>query len=178
MIRKLLLLLVIAVAVIALIAAIKSPDFSVTRKAVIDAPPDRVFALVNDFHKWEAWSPWAKKDPKMTQSYEGPTAGPGTIYKWAGNSEVGEGRMTITETKPDELIRIKLEFIKPMAGTNTTEFTFQRVGAQTHVTWNMAGKNSFIARAFFLFMDMNEMVGGDFEKGLASMKAVAEAPVK
>lgn len=178
MIRKLFFLLVIAVAVIAIIAAFKSPDFTITRKAVIDVPPDKVFPLVNDFHKWESWSPWAKKDPNMKQTFEGTSAGKGTIYTWAGNKEVGEGRMTITESQPDELIRIKLEFLKPFAATSDTLFTFQRVGAQTHVTWTMSGKNNFIARAFCLFMNMDDMVGGDFEKGLASMKAVAEAPVK
>jgi uncharacterized protein YndB with AHSA1/START domain len=149
-------------------------EFRVERSATIAAPPPAVFAQVNDFHKWEAWNPWGKIDPAMKQSYEGAPSGTGAIYTWAGNKEVGEGRMTITESRPSELIEIKLEFFKPFRSTNTTEFTFKPEGDQTAVMWSMTGENNFIAKAVHLFMNMEKMVGGQFEKGLASMKSVVE----
>jgi len=133
---------------------------------------------VNDFHNWEAWSPWAKGDPAMKKAYEGAPAGTGAISTWAGNSEVGEGRTTIVESRPNELIRITLEMFKPFAATNTVEFTFMSEGNQTVVTWSMVGKSNFIAKAVHLFMNIDKMVGGDFEKGLAQMKSVVEAAPK
>ena len=178
MLKKTLIALAVIIVVFLIIVATRPADFRVTRSATIAAPPSVVFAQVNDFHKWEAWSPWAKIDPAMKQTYEGPSAGKGAVYSWAGNKEVGEGRMTITESRPSELIVIKLEFFKPFAALNTTEFTFQPEGNQTLVTWVMTGKNNFMAKAMCLFMNMEKMVGGDFEKGLASMKAVAETAPK
>jgi hypothetical protein len=135
-----------------------------------------VFAQVNDFHKWAAWSPY-ERDPAMRKTFAGAPAGAGAIYEWAGNKEVGEGRSTITESRPHELIRIKLEFMKPFRATHTAEFAFKPVGDRTEVTWSLAGRNSFVTKAVCLFMDMDRMVGGDFEKGLAQMKSVAEAAV-
>ncbi|MEK6210123.1 MAG: SRPBCC family protein [Pseudomonadota bacterium] len=129
---------------------------------------------MNDLHNWEAWSPWAKRDPQMKQNYEGAPAGTGAIYAWTGNKQVGEGRMTITESRPSDLIRIKLELFKPFAATNTAEFTFKPEGNQTAVTWSMTGQNNFIAKAVHLFMDMDKMVGKDFEAGLANLKTVTE----
>jgi len=142
------------------------------------APPATVFAQVNDFHKWEAWNPWAKIDPAMKETYEGAPAGVGAVYTWAGNNEVGTGRMTISESRPGELVRIKMEFLKPFAATHTAEFAFKPEGDGTAVTWSMFGKNDFLAKAMCLFMDMDKMGGGMFEKGLADMKAVAEAAPK
>jgi hypothetical protein len=130
---------------------------------------------VNDFHKWEEWSPWAKLDPAAKATFEGPSAGTGAIFRWAGNKEVGEGSMTITESRPSDLIRIRLEFLKPFAATNTAEFTFKPEGDQTAVTWSMAGQNNFMSKAICLFMDRDKMVGGKFEEGLAAMKSIAEA---
>jgi uncharacterized protein YndB with AHSA1/START domain len=130
---------------------------------------------VNDFHKWEAWNPWGKLDPAMKESYEGAPAGVGAVYTWTGNSQVGEGRMTITESRPNELIRIKMEFLKPFAATSTAEFTFRPEGNRTTVTWTMEGTNNFMAKAVHLVMNMDRMIGGQFEKGLAAMKSVAEA---
>jgi len=153
-------------------------EFRVVRSATISAPPPAVFAQVNDFHKWEAWNPWAKIDPAMKQGYEGTPAGVGAIYIWAGNNEVGEGRMTITESRPSELIRIKLEFFKPFAATNSAEFTFKPEGNQTAVTWRMSGENNFLAKAIHLFVNMDKMIGGQFEKGLADMKLLVEATMK
>ena len=133
---------------------------------------------MNDFHNWEAWNPWGKTDPAMKQTYEGAPAGPGAIYTWVGNKEVGEGRMTITESRPSDLIRIKLEFFKPFAATNIAEFTFKPEGNQTVVTWNMTGQNNFKAKAIHLFMNMDKMIGGQFDKGLAEMKSIVETAPK
>jgi len=179
MIKKVLLgavaIIVVLIAVFAVVVALQPSHYQVERSATMAAPPAAVFAQVNDFHKWEAWSPWAKIDPNMKQTYEGAPAGTGAIYSWAGNNDVGEGRMTITDSRPSELIKIKLEFIKPFAAVNATDFTFTPQGNQTAVKWTMSGEKNFLMKAFMLFGNMDKMVGDDFEKGLRQMKAVAEA---
>jgi hypothetical protein len=163
------------VVVFLIVVAMQPTNFRITRSAFMSAPAADVYAQVNDFHNWNAWSPWAKIDPTMKQTYEGSSAGTGAIYTWLGNKNVGEGRMTLLESRPNELIRIKLEFIKPFAATHTAEFAFKSEGSQTVVTWGMFGKNAFMMKAFGLFMNMDKMIGRDFEKGLASMKSVVEA---
>src|SRR6266850_7788617 len=170
-------LIALAVIVLAFIAIVvtRPAEFRVVRSATIAAPAPAVFAQVNELRKWEAWSPWAKRDPAMKQTYDGTPAGTGAITAWAGNKDVGEGRMTITESRPSELIRIKLEFFKPFAATNTAEFTFKPEGNQTVVTWSLSGKRNFMLKAVGLFMNMDKMVGGEFEDGLAQMKSVVEA---
>lgn len=178
MIKKILIGLAVIVVVLVVIIALQPSHYRVERSATMKAPPSVVFAQVNDFHKWNAWSPWAKLDPAMKQTFEGAPAGNGAVYTWVGNKDVGEGRMTITDSHPSDLIKIKLEFIKPFAATNATDFTFKPQGDQTAVTWTMSGDNNFIGKAFSLFMNMDKMIGGDFEKGLAQMKAVAEAAPK
>jgi len=175
MLIKILIALAVIVVVFVVIVAMQPSEFGVVRSATISAPAPALFAQVNDFHKWEAWNPWGKLDPTMKQAYEGAPAGTGAIYTWSGNNEVGEGRMTITESRPSDLIRIKLEFFKPFAATNTAEFTFKPEGNQTAVTWSMTGNNNFMAKAVHLFMNMDKMVGGQFEKGLAQMGSVVEA---
>ena len=178
MLKKILLALALLGAVFLVVVALQPANFRVTRSATMAAPAAAVFAQVNDLHQWDAWSPWAKLDPAMKQTHEGAPAGPGAIYSWAGNKEVGEGRMTITESRPDELVRLRLEFLKPFAAVNTTEFNFKPEGKQTAVTWSMSGTNNFMAKAFCLFMNMDKMVGGDFAKGLAQMKSVVEEKAK
>ena len=178
MLKKILIALAAIVVVFVGVVAMQPSDFRIVRTATMSAPASAVFAQVNDFHNWEAWSPWAKLDPAAKNSFEGPSAGIGAIFRWAGNKEVGEGSMTITESRPSDLIRIKLEFLKPFAGTNTAEFTFKPDGDQTAVTWSMAGENNFIAKAVCLFMNRDKMVGGKFEEGLAQMKSIVEAPPK
>jgi uncharacterized protein YndB with AHSA1/START domain len=170
-------LLALAFIAILFIAAVTGqPDeFKICRSTTISAPPEKVFPQVNDFHQWEAWSPWAKRDPACKYSYESSAAGTGAIFSWAGNKKVGKGRMTILESRPSGLIRIKLEFFKPFKATNTAEFTFQPEGNQTLVTWSMSGKNNFMGKVFGLFVNCDKMVGSDFEKGLAAMKPLAEA---
>jgi hypothetical protein len=169
-------LMVIAVIVVAflIIAATRPADFRISRSTTIGAPPATVFAQVNDFHKWEAWNPWGKIDPAMRQTYEGPAAGKGASYAWAGNKAAGEGRMTITDSRSSDLILIKLEFFKPFAAINTTEFTFKPEGSQTTVKWTMTGKHNFMMKAMCLFMNMDRMIGGQFEKGLATIKSLVE----
>ena len=178
MLIKILIAIAVILVVFLIIVATRPADFRITRSATIGAPPPVVFAQVNDFHKWEAWNPWGKIDPAMKQTYEGPSAGKGAGYTWVGNKEVGEGRMTITESRPSDLILIKLEFFKPFAGVNTTEFTFKPEGNQTTVTWTMTGKHNFMAKTLCMFMNMDEMIGGQFEKGLAAMKSIVETAPK
>ena len=174
MLIKILIAIALIIIALVIVVAMQPSEFRVVRTATMSAPAPAVFAQVNDFHNWEAWSPWAKLDPAMKKTYEGAPAGTGAIYTWAGNNQVGEGRTTITESRPSDLIKMKLEFVKPFAATNTVEFTFKPEGDQTAVTWSMAGKNNFMGKAVGLFMNMDKMVGGDFEKGLASLKAVTE----
>lgn len=175
MLKKILIALAVLIVAFVAIVAMQPSEFRIERTAIISAPPSVVFAQVNDFHKWGAWSPYEDRDPAMKKSYEGAPAGTGAIYRWAGNSEVGEGSTTIIDSRPDERITIKLEFVKPFAATNTAEFTFEPEGEQTAVTWSLSGRNNFISKTMCLFMDMDKMVGGDFEKGLAQLKTVAEA---
>jgi hypothetical protein len=134
-----------------------------------------VFAQVNDLHKWDAWSPWTKLDPDAKISFEGPESGTGAIAKWSGNSQVGEGTMTLTESRPNELIKIKTDMVKPMEGSNTTEFLFKPEGDQTHVTWVISGHQNFVAKALCLVMNGKKMLGDAIEEGLAKLKTVAEA---
>jgi Polyketide cyclase / dehydrase and lipid transport len=177
-IKKLIVALALLLIALAVVIALQPADFRITRNTTIAAPAAVVFANVNDFRKWEAWSPWAKLDPSMKVAYDGPARGPGMIYTWSGNNKVGQGRMTIIESRPDDLVRIELEFLKPMAATNKTEFTFTPAGNQTAVNWTMTGTNNFFGKAFALFMNMDKMVGKDFENGLAQMKALLESAPK
>lgn len=170
-------LVVVAFIVVAFIVfvALRPPDFTVTRSAKIAAPPPAVFAQVNDLRCWKAWSPWEGLDPALKRTYEGPAQGTGAIYRWAGNAKVGQGSMTITESRPDEIVRFKIEFLKPFKATNTTEFTFKPVGEQTQVTWTMSGRCNFVTKAMKLFMSMDKMIGTQFEKGLAQLNTVASS---
>ncbi len=150
-------------------------EFKFSRSTKISAPPATIFPHVNDLHKWEAWSPWAKLDPNAKNSFSGPDAGGGAAMAWEGNCKVGVGKMTITESQPSSIVRFRLDFEKPMKATNLAEFTFLPDGGGTVVTWSMAGKNSFGGKIFGLLMNCDKMVGGQFEKGLANLKALTEA---
>jgi uncharacterized protein YndB with AHSA1/START domain len=171
--------LALLVVVFLVVVALQPSTYRVSRTALIAAPPASVFPHVNEVRKWEGWNPWGKLDPAMKLTYDGPASGQGASYAWVGNNQVGEGKMTVTESRPNELVRFKLEFFKPMAGTSDAEFTFKPEGNnQTAVTWSMSGENNFIAKAMCLFMNMDTMIGGQFEKGLASMKSAVEATPK
>jgi hypothetical protein len=172
---RILLILALIVVVLVAVVARRPSEFRIERTTVIAAPASAVFAQVNDFHRWGAWNPWGKLDPDMKQTYEGARSGVGAAYTWTGNRHVGEGRMTITESRPNELIRVRLEFLKPFANTATAEFTLRPQGSDTAVTWSMTGTNNFMAKAFHLVMNMDRMIGGQFDKGLADMKAAVES---
>jgi len=175
MLKKVLLGIVGVIGIFLIVVALQPSEFKVTRSATIAAPASTVFAQVNDFHQWPAWSPWEKMDPTMKRTYDGAASGNGAGYGWVGNDKVGEGRMTITESRAPELIKIKLEFLKPFAATNAVEFSLKPEGAQTSVTWAMSGEKNFMMKGFCLFMDMDKHVGGDFERGLANLKTVLES---
>ncbi|MBI3414337.1 MAG: SRPBCC family protein [Verrucomicrobia bacterium] len=178
MLKKILIIVAVVIVVFLIVVARQPEDFRVMRFTTIAAPQAAIFPHVNELRKWDAWSPWAKLDPTAKNTFDGPPAGQGAVMAWAGNSQVGEGRMTITESKPSELVRCRLEFFKPMAGVSDTDFAFRPEGNQTVVVWTMSGKNNFIAKAMCLFMNMDKMVGGQFEQGLASMKAIVEGGAK
>ena len=175
MLKKVLLVLAALFLGLVAVIALQPSSYRVTRSATVAAAAEAVFPLVNDFHNWDAWSPWAKLDPGVKNTFEGSPSGTGAIFKWAGNSKVGEGQMTLTESLPAQSIRIQLEFIKPFASTCDTTFAFAPGPDGVAVTWTMSGQNDFLSKAFCLFMgDMDKMIGPDFERGLAQMKAVAE----
>jgi hypothetical protein len=174
MLKKVLFGLVGVLGVFAVVVALQPADYHVERSTTIAAPAASVFAQVNDFRLWDAWSPWAKLDPNMKVTFSGAAGTVGSTYHWQGKSDVGEGRMTLTESRPGEFVGIKLEFIEPMASVCSTTFTFKPQNDQTTVTWVLDGENNFVGKAFGLFMDMDKMIGGDFEKGLAQLKAVTE----
>lgn len=176
MLKNLLIILIIAVAGFAGFAAMQPTAYRVSRSALIAVPPETLFAQVDDFHKWQAWSPWAKMDPEAKNTFEGQESGQGAIFRWdSASSEVGSGAMTIIESRPSELIRINLEFLRPFPGVSTSEFTFVPENGQTRVSWSMYGDKDFVAKAVGLVMDCDKMVGGKFEEGLANLKAVTEA---
>lgn len=174
MLSKILVIVVIAAAVLAVVISMRPDEFSVSRSVLIHAPAASVFDYVSDFRKWEKWSPWAGLDPDMRRTYSDPSSGPGAVYSWSGNNQVGEGSMTATEVRPNEVIRMKLEFLKPFKASNDAEFIFRPEGAGTSVTWSMSGKNNFISKAMGLFMNCDKMVGGQFDQGLAKLKSILE----
>lgn len=174
MFKKIAIGIVVVIAGILAVAAFQKEDYTVSRTTSIAASPEKIFGLVNNFHGWEKWSPWEKMDPVMKRVYEGPKAGVGAVYGWTGNSKVGEGRMTITESQPSQKVGMRLDFEKPMKDTCTSEFTFKPEGKGTLVTWSMAGKKKLAAKAMCLFMSMDKMIGTQFENGLNDLKALAE----
>lgn len=175
MLIKILLILAAIIAVVLILAAFQPAQFQIVRSITVAAPQAPLFAEVNDLHRWPAWSPYEKLDPAMQRTFEGAPAGVGAVYAWTGNREVGAGRMTIVESRPAELIRLRLEFFRPMAGICEAEFSFRpEAGGRTTVTWSMTGTNNYLAKIFCLFMNMDKMVGGQFAQGLASLKALTE----
>jgi uncharacterized protein YndB with AHSA1/START domain len=174
-------LLAVAVAAVLILAAQKSNEFRIERRAVIQAPPERVFPLIDDFHQWKAWSPWEGRDPELKRSYEG-ERGKGAVYAWEGNRNVGSGRMEIIKSAAPSNVVIKLDFLKPFEAHNTAEFTMLPRGGSTNatekgstdVTWAMHGPAPLMHRVMQVFMNMDRMIGKDFEAGLANLKQAAE----
>jgi len=167
-------LLALAVAVVLILAATKTDTFSVQRATTINAPAERIFALINDFRQWGNWSPWEHRDPAMKRSFDGAERGKGAVYAWDGNRNVGAGRMEILSATSPSAIVIKLDFIKPFEGHNTAEFTILPQGGASDVTWVMHGPAPFMSKVMQVFMNMDRMIGRDFEAGLANLKKVAE----
>lgn len=166
--------LVVVVAGILVYAATRPDTFRVQRSASIKAPPDKIFAMINDLHGWSAWSPYEKKDPAMKRTFSGASSGKGAVYEWDGNNQVGKGRMEVIETTPPSKVLIKLDFIKPFEGHNTAEFTMEPKEGNTVVTWAMYGPAAFMTKLIGIFMNMDAMIGNDFAAGLANLKAAAE----
>jgi len=160
--------------VLVAVIASRPDEFKIERSASMAAPPDIVFGLVNDFHKWEGWSPWAKLDPTMQVQYDGPPSGVGAQYSWNGDKNVGEGRMAITQSKPNEVIAVDLQFLKPFPAHNVATFTFVPDSAGTRVSWAMTGRSTFMGKAIGLLMNMDQLVGRQFDTGLASLRTLAE----
>jgi len=158
--------------------ALRSPDFRVERSATLSAPPDALFQQVNDHRKFAGWNPFMKLDPNVKNSYSGPDSGVGSVCSWDGNKDIGEGSATITESLPNELVRMRMDWKRPMEGVATVDFTFKPAGDKTVVTWAMYGKNNFVGKLVSLFMDCDKMCGPQFEKGLADLgHIVASVPV-
>jgi uncharacterized protein YndB with AHSA1/START domain len=170
--------LLIAVAGILGYAALQPDDFRIARSTTIKAPPETIYPLMSDFRRGAEWSPYEKKDPNMKRSFSGPASGKGAIYNFDGNSDVGTGRLEITEATPPSKVVLRLDMVKPFEGSNIIEYSILPKGngpnVTSEVTWSMHGQQPLLAKAICLFFNMDKMVGADFEQGLASLKAVAE----
>jgi len=176
MLKIILIVIVVLIAGILGFAATKPDTFRVERRAAIKAPPEKVYALINDFKQWSAWSPWEKKDPAMKRTFGATTAGKGAHYAWDGDKNVGQGSMEITESVPSSRVALKLDFLKPFEAHNIVEFTLAAQGDTTNVTWTMHGPANFLSKVMQVFINMDSMVGKDFEAGLANLKVAAEKP--
>lgn len=174
MLKKIAIILVIIIGLILGLAATKPDSFTVQRVTTIKAPPEKIMPLVADFHNWPAWSPWEKLDPNMQRTFSGAPSGKGAVYEWKGNSDVGQGRMEITDIAAPTSVTIQLEFMEPVAARNMTQFVLTPQGDSTTVTWNMNGPMPFLSKIITVFTSMDALVGRDFEKGLTQLKAAAE----
>jgi len=167
-------IIAIAIAAVLILAATKPNTLRVQRATSIKAPADRIFPMINDFRQWRTWSPYENKDPAMNRTYEGTENGKGAVYAWDGNNNVGSGRMEILEAAVPSKITIKLDFFKPFEGHNTAEFTMLPQGDVTNLTWTMSGPAVFMSKVMQVFMNLDHMIGRDFEVGLANLKKLAE----
>lgn len=174
MTQNIIIAIILLAAAILVYAATRPDSFRVQRTADIKAPPEKIFPHLDDLHAWAGWSPYEKKDPAMRRSFSGPAQGAGAAYTWEGNKEVGVGRMEILDTSPPSRLEIQLDFLKPFEAHNIVEFTLEPQADATRVTWAMHGPSPYLAKLMGLFFNMDKMVGGDFEAGLANLKAVAE----
>jgi len=165
------------IVILVIVIATRDPECRIQRSITINAPANAAYALVSDFHQWGNWSPWEKVDPGMKRTFSEKAAGTGATYYWVGNNDVGEGKMTMLQCDEPNKVVIQLDFIKPMAATNTATFTFDKQTDGTKVTWLMEGKKNFIAKAFSMFVNVDKMVGSQFETGLTAMKQAAEKSV-
>jgi len=172
-IKIVLIALIVLVAGVVLFAATRPDNFRVERLTQVSAPPEKILSFINDFHQWSVWSPYEKLDPAMKRTYEGQQAGKGAVYEWNGNSKAGQGRMEIVEAAATATV-IQLDFVKPFKAHNIARFTAQPRGDGTVLSWSMEGPASFMYKLFGLFINMDRLIGNDFESGLASLKTAAE----
>ena len=172
-VTKIAIVVVVVILLVLAYATTRPDDFRLERAAIIKAPPERVFALINDFRQWETWSPWDKIDADLKRTYGDRSAGVGAVYSWDGK-KTGSGRMEITESAPSSLIKIKLDFLKPFEAHNTAEFSLHAQGDTTRVSWAMYGPSSYVSKLMGIFVNMDKMIGSDFESGLEKMKSLAE----
>jgi hypothetical protein len=173
MLKKIAVVVAVLIAGVLVFAATKPDTFRVQRSASIKAPPEKIAAVLGDFHAWQAWSPWEKMDPAMKRSYSGAEKGKGAAYAWEGNGKVGQGRMEITDAAASR-VALNLDFIKPFEAHNKVVFTLTPKGDATEVNWAMQGPVPYMAKIVHVFMDMDSMVGKDFEAGLANLKTITE----
>ena len=174
MIRKIALVIGVVIVAVLLYAATRPCTLHVARSASINAAPERIVPLINDFHQWSGWSPYEKLDPAMKRTYSGSPAGQGAVYEWVGNNQVGSGRMEITGTSQPSSVTIKLDFTAPLEGHDVAQFTLAPQGGSTRVTWTMDGTTPYIGKLIGMFMNMDTMIGGAFDEGLANLKRIAE----
>ncbi|MGH6906525.1 MAG: SRPBCC family protein [Aestuariivirga sp.] len=174
MITTIIILIVLAIAAILGLAAMKPDVFQVQRQADIRGPREKIFALLIDFNKWMQWSPWEKMDPALKRTYSGTPSGVGAVYAWEGNKKVGKGRMEIIEADRPSLVKLKLDFVAPFEAHNTAIFALAENDGVTRVMWTMSCRSPFMFKLMGLFTNMDKMIGKDFETGLANMKAIAE----
>lgn len=167
-------MLLVVIASVLLLATTKPNEMNITRSTTIQAPAGAAFPLVNDFHAWNGWSPYEKLDPQMKRTFSGAESGQGAVYEWDGNANVGQGRMEILESKPNEKVLIQLDFLRPMEGHNQAEFDFKEQPDGTQVSWTMRGPATFLSKVMMVFIDFDQMIGKDFESGLAALKEKAE----
>lgn len=176
--KKILLIIGAVLAVLAIVVATRPDTYHVERSADVAAPADRLFELVGDLRAWEQWSPWEKRDPNMKKTFSAKTTGVGASYAWEGNKDVGKGQMTIVESNPPQRVATRLEFQEPFQSVAQSALDLKNQGAaSTRVTWSMDGKQNFVGKAFSMVMDMDKMIGKDFEEGLSALKGIAEAKV-
>jgi polyketide cyclase/dehydrase/lipid transport protein len=174
MFKKIALVVVVLIVAVLAYAATRPDTLHVQRAARVKASPEEIYPLISDFHRWTSWSPYEKRDPAMKRTYSGAEQGKGAVYEWEGNSEVGQGRMEITDTSDPSRVTIKLDFIKPFEGHNVAQFALVAQGGTTNVTWSMDGPTPFLGKLIGVFMNMDTMIGKDFETGLANLKALTE----
>jgi len=176
MLKKILIGFAVLIAVFVAVVAMQPSKMHIERTATFSAPPATVFAQMNSLRNGEKWSPWSKLDPAMKKTWEGPEEGVGAVYRWTGNDQVGEGSMTIVESRKDEMVQCKLEFVRPMADVALATYTLKPEGTGTTVTWSFDGDQSFMEKAVCLFMDLDAMLGAQFEEGFGNLKKVLETP--
>jgi uncharacterized protein YndB with AHSA1/START domain len=178
MLKKAFVVVIVLVATFLLFVAMQPSEFCIQRSIVIAAPAEKIFPYINDLHKHGLWSPWEKLDPSMKKTFAGSPSGIGSIYSWEGTDKVGVGSMTIVDSQPNKKVSMNLEFLKPFKAANHVEFAFKPQAEGTAVSWSMSGHKQFLQKIFCSFMNMDKMVGSEFEKGLAQLKTVVESSLK